>query len=118
MQTLRSENRKANKDHKCDWCGFIISKGTNYTNSACLDGSDVWTWKNHIECSELCQAMGLFDDVYEGVSFDYFHDAVTEAYKDIMIGFGHKVDYKYKYPEFGIMLEEVKRKFIYEKLTK
>ena len=43
---------KARVDHKCDWCGEAIDKGTQYHKWACKDMGSVFPVKMHQECYE------------------------------------------------------------------
>ena len=53
MQTLPAKFIKsARKQHRCTWCGEVISVNAPYERWASLDGAVAVTTKMHPECSE------------------------------------------------------------------
>lgn len=82
MGLIQSKETKARKQHTCDYCGFKIEVGEHYNKSFNTDGGDVWTWKSHKECQNLCRDMGMFKEVLEGVSYDCFWTYIFEYFKD------------------------------------
>tara|TARA_Y100001951_G_C11293539_1_gene273933 strand:- start:1978 stop:2334 length:357 start_codon:yes stop_codon:yes gene_type:complete len=82
MGLIYSKETKARKQHTCDYCGFKIKIGETYQRSFNSDGGDVWTWKNHKDCEQLCRDMGMFKEVPEGVDYDCFWQYVFDYFKD------------------------------------
>ena len=84
------KNRKAIKDHRCDYCGGKIEKGSlyNYSKIAC-DG-DIYAWKAHHKCLKVVSDYDLMSYGEDGgLTQGQFCDAVFEEYN---YSFG-------KYPE-------------------
>lgn len=75
---------KANKDHKCNYCNGIIPKGSVYQKSTLKYDGDIYTWKNHCECSDIAMKLHMFDDADEGVTSDMFYEKVNDEYMRIM----------------------------------
>ncbi len=80
MDTLSYGKRKANKDHKCDYCNGIIKKGETYKWSTHVD-DDVYTWKAHLHCQELVSLLDI-DYGVNGISQDCFYEYVNEYFQD------------------------------------
>lgn len=110
MVTLRDEKRKANKQHKCNWCSQIIEKGKQYHNSAHVYDGMKYTWKAHLECMELAYKLNMFNE--EVVSEDYFKESIFWAYKDILIEKGIKIESRFDYHPFVEQLKMVKEKYL------
>ena len=78
METLSYKNVEARKEHKCNFCGGIISKGETYLYSAHVDGGEFYTWKSHSHCSALVSYLDMDYD-NEGVTPDSFVECVRQA---------------------------------------
>ena len=76
---IKSKVLKARKEHHCYFCGGRISKGERYNKSINknLDGQ-LFIWKSHIHCGELCDKIWDYVDPYDGMTSDDFSDAVRE----------------------------------------
>lgn len=62
METIREVHKvTARKDHKCMWCGGVISKGQTYERCV-FKIDDVYTWKNHVHCKEVASRLKMFDN--------------------------------------------------------
>ena len=106
MEVVSSTIVTARKEHTCDWCSEKIKVGSKYEKSFLKDG-DVWTWKNHIHCSEIARKLKMFDG--GPVDEYYFKETVDEEYMRIMIKNPIEI-YKsdsFKMPSFGEQLEFV-----------
>ncbi len=55
--TLASTVRKAAKAHGCDDCGGVISSGDRYSDATVTGDGRVWTWKSHMLCDSIVDAM-------------------------------------------------------------
>lgn len=111
MQTLSFKKRKANKNHKCDFCGFEINKGEEYEFSSIKFEGIIYSWKNHLHCSILANKYHWFDDVDEGLTGDQFHDCVNEQYDHIMDKYFSDL---YDSKEFQMPSKQEKIKFLLE----
>lgn len=43
----------ARKPHRCAECGRTIPKGEAYLHQVNSDGSQIWTYKAHVDCAEM-----------------------------------------------------------------
>lgn len=81
METLNYQEKKANKDHICDFCGCKIDKDTKYNYSTYKDGFEFWTWKNHIKCGHLVRLLEMDDD-NSGVTNEHFVNCIIDYYEN------------------------------------
>lgn len=87
METIMPPTeRKASKDHRCDFCGERIAAGDTYTISTHKHDGDIYDWKTHKYCSNLADKMNMYQDADEGVNQDSFMEHVSTKYYDLMIG--------------------------------
>lgn len=80
MEIINQEVRKANKDHKCGFCGEIITKGTHYdfqTNK--IEGA-IYHFKSHTDCSAVARVLGMYDYCDGWLDEDTFQDLIREEY--------------------------------------
>jgi len=102
METLSyPKNTKAKKEHKCNWCLLPIGKGSIYQKSSHKDEGEIYTWKNHIHCSEVLDKIGVWDDG-DGIDEDSFREYITNEYSKI----SEIYDYR-KFPKFAERLDVV-----------
>lgn len=87
---------KARKEHRCDECGGIIAKGETYS-TATYKYDDVYTWKQHLRCSEFQKKHGHhFEDHEMGTppisdwEVGYLSDEVEDERLDILKAAGWK----------------------------
>ena len=81
MNTIRSKHVKARKNHVCDLCGCVIQKGETYEHQVNMQDGRVYDFRAHLHCQELSSAIWNYVDPDEGMTLDYFQDAVqTLAY--------------------------------------
>ena len=76
METFDSGKRTARKEHKCNFCNGVIKKGEEYQYSVHKD-DEVYTWKSHINCSELVVLLDMEYD-YEGITGDEFCEYLSD----------------------------------------
>ncbi len=81
METFDSGSRKANKEHKCNYCNGIIEKGEEYYYSV-HKMDEVYTWKSHKRCSELVKLLDMEYDM-EGLSGESFNEYIAEYIHDL-----------------------------------
>lgn len=75
--------KKSNKEHKCDFCGQVIEKGTKYY-SATYSNPDVYSWKTHKYCMDISSELKMYDDCDEGVTSEDFKENITVEYQRIL----------------------------------
>jgi len=49
--------KKSHKEHRCDYCGLPIVKGSGYVRQFLKDDKDIYSWKSHLLCAELALYM-------------------------------------------------------------
>lgn len=84
-ELLTTRKQKARRDHRCDYCALIITKGTIYDVSTMKYDGDLYRWINHIECHALASKLKWFDNCDEGLTGDDFRESLHEEYRQIMI---------------------------------
>ena len=84
MTILDERHRISRKEHRCDFCGFVIEKGIKYHWQKLVDGGVLYECKAHTSCRSLAEKMDMFreaDDCGEsGVDMDFFRESVSEEY--------------------------------------
>jgi hypothetical protein len=79
MQTIKHKVVKARKEHQCDFCGHKILKGESYDYTLNKgDGGDLYHWRSHVHCAELCSAIWDYVDPDDGMTYDDFNNGVQE----------------------------------------
>lgn len=68
---------KANKQHKCSFCGGKIVVGERY-HVGVLKNDDLYRWKSHLTCDELAVKMNMYDGWGDGVTAEDFQEHVME----------------------------------------
>lgn len=109
IEILSNKTLKANKVHRCNYCGLAIPKGETYENST-LKYDDIYRWKNHIDCREIANKLHMFEYADEGVTGEFFYESITEEYSQIMSdNFNEQYESKdFKVPEWKDQLSFVK----------
>ena len=110
METLSyAKPVKAKKEHRCNYCIYLISKGEVYEKSTHKYYGEVYTWKSHLKCSNIASKLKMFDHADEGVTSENFHETIQYQYQDLMIKH-HLELYEskdFKYPKFNEQLDFV-----------
>lgn len=79
----RNENRKARKDHSCDWCEGIIKKDELYDwQKITSDDYGIYEWKAHKHCVEVASYYDMFDDWEDGLSQLQFSDSICDIFNE------------------------------------
>ena len=78
MTTLADKERKARKEHRCDFCGEIIKKGETYDWSKNIYDGTLHEWKAHKKCSFLCSQLWDYADPDEGMDEELFKDSLHD----------------------------------------
>ena len=76
MITLTHKHVKARKPHHCDLCGCVIQKGEVYERQSNVADGQLYTFRAHLHCQDLSSAIWNYVDPDEGMTGDYFQDAV------------------------------------------
>jgi hypothetical protein len=79
MDILRTSTPIAKKDHKCNYCGFLIPKGEKYIYTP-IKGDHFFVWKSHLKCQRLAEELDMFDGCDEGVTENDFYEFINEEY--------------------------------------
>lgn len=83
LEIISNETRKANKEHRCDWCNGKIEKGESYEITT-LKNDDIYVWKNHIRCSVLYDKLNMKDNEWdEGTDADQFSENISEYINEL-----------------------------------
>lgn len=98
MDILSESRPKANKEHKCMWCGGTIKIGEVYEKQT-IKSDYIYTWINHSKCLDLSHKLKMYDYDCDGVSSDvfmeyvyqYLYDNLSEEAHDGLYG-EHAVD--------------------------
>ena len=67
MTVLRDKTPVARKEHRCNFCGGVISVGEKYNRQTNVYDGRVYDWVSHCECSELAYELDMYDDCDEGL---------------------------------------------------
>jgi len=83
-QISKTLNRKARKNHMCDYCGLKIEKGSNYEISNFADCGDIWTWKSHEKCTQIAHKLNMFECTFtEGLTGEMFCENIIEEFSEL-----------------------------------
>jgi len=66
MEIIWESKQAAHHRHYCEECGRNIEKGQTYFRQRNKDGGDVWTFKAHLDCSDLGIAYRNKNDAWRG----------------------------------------------------
>lgn len=104
MEIIKSEKKKANKDHKCGFCCGAIPKNSIYGVNTVKDG-DLYRFKYHLSCEAIAYKLDM-DNAYsgEGITSSSFQEYIIDAYIEMA---GKETDL----PDFDVMLAEVKKHY-------
>ena len=82
MKVLRDKTPVARKEHRCNFCGGVISVGEKYNRQTNVYDGCVYDWVSHCECSKLACELDMFDDCDEGLDDDGFIDNLNQYVYD------------------------------------
>lgn len=77
MKVLRDKTPVARKEHRCNFCGGVISVGEKYNRQ-----TNVYDWVSHCECSKLACELDMYNDCDEGLDDDEFIDNLNQYVYD------------------------------------
>lgn len=108
IETLKSQTEvKANKEHRCNFCGNKISIGELYIKSTHIGDGDLYDWKTHWYCNELANKLKMYEDADDGVTDEMFQETIHTTHDDLLISMFPKEDTK-KYSDVIQQLRHVK----------
>lgn len=81
---ISSRNPVAKKEHVCDFCNGIIPKGEKYKHATNKYEGMLYTWKSHLSCLRLIEALDMEGDG-DGITSDEFCEYVSDAFSDLKI---------------------------------
>lgn len=70
--------RKARKEHICNYCGEKIEKGETYRSAFLKDGGDVYQWKGHLRCNFIARELWRYIDSDDGMQAEDFQEGCSE----------------------------------------
>jgi hypothetical protein len=86
METISYQKEvKANKDHRCNFCGEKIRKDETYLTSTHKQDGSVYDWKTHKHCSEIANRLNMYEDCDEGLTEDGFQETIHCVHDDLLI---------------------------------
>lgn len=106
MEILQCKIRKANKEHKCDFCDSIIKIGEKYDWQKCKFNGILYEWKAHTSCCQLASKLKMYDWMDEGLTGEDFKEIIKETYFNWTPQTNEK-----ETPNFAEMLEIVKQNY-------
>jgi hypothetical protein len=78
MQALKTEKRKAKKEHRCGLCLREINPGEKYCYQFIVDGRESWDFKMHEKCEFISTALWNWFELDEGLTAEYFEESLPE----------------------------------------
>lgn len=78
--SIDNGERKARKEHRCDWCGSLIEQGEVYFYDVRADGADMYTFKAHIACLGFVAGVNINDDDGMGIDSNRFECALEDEF--------------------------------------
>ena len=76
-EILDEKDRKARKEHSCNYCQEIIKKGETY-EWASLKADELYEWKNHKRCGFIARELWSFIDPSDGMTESDFQEGCAE----------------------------------------
>ena len=79
IDCVNTKTHTARKKHRCELCGGVIDIGQRYNADFCVDGGYAYTFKSHIECSDLVDELIDYCEFDDGVDRMSFCDGCSEV---------------------------------------
>lgn len=76
-EVLLMSNRKARKEHTCNYCGGVIKENEVYSYTK-IKGDYLYDWKAHLKCEAVASGLWDFIDPDDGMTQDDFFDGCQE----------------------------------------
>jgi hypothetical protein len=80
-EVIEQVDRKAKKEHICDYCGQKIEIGEIYEDQACVQDGVLYHWKSHMSCKELTRELQM-EGYDEGLTAEDFREYVNNYLAD------------------------------------
>lgn len=77
-ELISQTERKARKEHICEYCGEKILRGEKYLSAFLKDGGDVWQWKTHLHCDFIANELWRYINPTDGMQQEHFQEGCTE----------------------------------------
>lgn len=85
METIMyPTERKATREHVCNFCSEKITLGKTYLKSTHKNDGGIYDFKTHVHCAELATRLKMYDDADEGVTDEIFSETVSEEYYSLI----------------------------------
>lgn len=81
---LINKERRAKKQHSCDWCGRSIQKGDVYNYQKYIYDGSILEWHAHLACSRVVTAIWDYADPDEGMNSDEFYENCSEVCREFI----------------------------------
>lgn len=79
METLKTVNPIARKEHTCDYCGCKICVGERYERATILFEGNIYDWVSHECCSKITHELKMFDGCDDnGLNSEEFRENINE----------------------------------------
>lgn len=62
VEFLQDKERKARKEHICNYCYGVINKGEIYRDTILIDGGEIYVWKEHLHCQDVASDLWVWID--------------------------------------------------------
>lgn len=113
MKTISTTERKARKQHMCNYCGLPIEIGETYELQVNINEGELYSWKSHLSCNDIASELDMYDNCDDGLTGETFREYIQEEYRNIMhTEFNEIYESKdFSYPEFYEQLEFVKKHY-------
>jgi len=87
METISYQKKvKANKDHRCNFCGEKIRQGEIYVTSTHKNEGKIYDWKTHPHCDAIADRLNMYDGIDEdGLTEDSFQESIHSEYFDLIL---------------------------------
>ena len=72
MKILKDKTPIARKEHRCDFCGGMISVGEKYNRQTNVYDGSIYDWVSHCEGSQLAYELDMYEYCDEGLDSDEF----------------------------------------------
>jgi len=83
VETLSRSTPKARKAHRCSYCCEPIQKGETYRRSKNKCDGYLYTWKSHMHCAAIAEAIWDFADPYEGLDECTFQECTRQIMDEL-----------------------------------
>lgn len=83
VEILKSIKPIARKEHKCMFCGGVISIRQKYDRQTCVYDGSVYDWITHEECIEIASKLDMYDGCDDnGLNDESFIECINQYVYD------------------------------------